>query len=289
MVGDHQLTERWCGKRPPRHAGLVRRAAMLAVGRHGVGLGDDTPLVLAWIAEPDGRTAELRCSALAIAMDREPARWLARVGKTPTASGLVGVCATDRGRKAAFARGWLQPRLPLTAGLGDDETQERNARRRLAVSWYLAAPPNRLLEKVREVARDREVADVAALALAWRLFGFNASAAKSAIGGDGDLFGPSVEGEWVRASTSSPEWTVGRSAGTGPALQRVLYLYQQGRLPRARARRELEDELWRRGVHPGSLGRDEELAWIADILPLGDKTVEETGPDDYMPDGIAPE
>lgn len=266
----------WNLKNAPRHAELFWRGAFL--GAHNA------------LAQAPQQAAALRPRAREIAALTDASMGAARAAATVLRSGLhdhqpdgprlewqVLQLAVGHIEDARLLRVWLSP----TPTPRCDEPQ------RLAVAYVLSRNSAEVVGDRAIWAADTKIARHVAVALAWQLLG---EAGNEAV----TVQMPELP-EWYLV-----RWASGAEVHEPPTLADAQLdvaarLAAAGRLPRAAARRLLEETLWRWGSHPGLGAWEQERLLVRDLLlvgshPGGSKYVPHVRPElRYRPPGLGPD
>lgn len=253
----HEVLDRGCAglaEARPALAGLVVRAFFLGRAqptREALELAS----VLALRAE---LTDTVRAAAALFAARGAPELTARRLGADPGLRAVLVSSGTVR--EGLWAAGRLGP-VPELFALPKVRTV-------LACAYGLAVPWERAYLEFPEWGREPAIADAVSFALAWRCAARNDA--------------PPPPAEVLARGTEASAW-LGIASGGAHGLPgsvhldaravRVAELARQGRLDRGVLARELEDLLWRRGLHPGLAA---ERAWtdlVRDSLLAGSQHV----------------
>ncbi|MGE3171045.1 MAG: hypothetical protein AB7O97_00365 [Planctomycetota bacterium] len=236
---------------PPAHANLVWRGLLLgSLLQPGSRPAVDSDVVarareLLNASGPQHRTTR---EAAALVLGRAGAVSADQFGGVDRR--LLQWFAADADSARQLAR-WLEPAPQL---LDADLS-------RLAVEYVLGRGVEAVLEDRAAWSGDLAIRRHVAIALAWRL-----CAAPATVPIDWSLDGVPewFFVRWASGATIPKDRTI-----DDPELDRAAVLAADGRLPRAAARRLLEEALWRWGSHPG-LGLWEAQRWLLrDLLLSG--------------------
>jgi hypothetical protein len=245
----------WERERP--HAGLVRRASLL--GRAAASAGDTAD---AWIRTAlAGRSGEARAlqqaAVLFLAEHEEPERWLGDEELAWLEDLIPILVVSPAWRTALHTRGLLRiapARLPV------------EDRCRQAIALALTADLGAVQAAAPALGRDQAVVPSFCLSLALRFCVDPPEDAQAWLA----LLPDVREAEWVRLACGLPAAAPGRSMADA-RLDRVFLLAARSpeRLPRDVLAAEIEDALWRSGVHFGHVRRGLELDLVRDALLSG--------------------
>jgi hypothetical protein len=254
---DPRVLQAWWG-REPRHAGLVRRASLLGPAAVSASDSRDEWVRLALASRGDEARSLRRAAVLFVAEHEDPGVWLEHEGLAFIEDLVPILAVSPAWRQALWARGLLGPapaRLPV------------EERCRQAAALGLTVDLDGFREVAGSLARDQAVVPSFCLSLALR---FCAAPPPEDVQAWLALLPDVRESEWVRLASGLPAASPGRPM-TDARLDRVFLLAARSpeRLPREVLAEEIEDALWRSGVHFGHVRRELELDLVRDALLAG--------------------
>lgn len=253
---DVRMAEAWWA-RERRHAGLVRRSCLLGPTGAAARGATDAWIRTALAARGDEARALHDAAVLYLAEREDPEDWL-EGEELAWVEDLVPVLGVSPSwRRALRARGLLglaPARLPV------------EERCRQAAAFALAADLAEFRTVAPGLGRDLAVVPALCLSLALRFCDDPPEDVEAWLAGLPDV----REVEWIRLACGLPAASPGRSMADA-RLDQVFLLAARspGSLPRDVLAAEIEDALWRSGVHFGHVRRTLELDLVRDALLAG--------------------
>ncbi len=261
VLGEAPTDSRWIQAfwaRETRHAGLVRRASLLGPSARAAGERGEAWVRTALGMRGDEGRSLRRAAVLFLAEQQDPDAWLEREELAWFEELIPTLAISAAWRQALDARGLLGP---APSRLSVEE------RSRQAAAVALTVDLERFESMAGSLARDPAVVPAFCLSLALR---FCSAPPEEDAQAWLALLPDEREVEWVRLACGLPAASPGRSMADA-RLDRVFLLAARHpeRIPRDVLAAEIEDALWRSGVHFGHVRRTLELDLVRDALLAG--------------------